>query len=1475
MNQLTNLPSSLAEPEAAPSQRPLGPEKCSNVPPLAAQTHDNASLSPADELPFVTAQDAPALATVTGADVPVLVTNPPSLTAGGAVEAAAAPGAGAVASNAPTHSEVCCSRESGGEAKGAKRSRTPEYKSQQSEAAKRRRKENAERAKKDKEELQRLRVLVQEQAAQIAALEPGSQQQRINAAEHARAKAERAALQAHATCALAQASSDRLTEELYMRRAETSAAARDVRRMMQEAGELRAALSRAAGAEKQVAVDDAVARALHSTELEQRRVHVAHSEELDSMRASARGDRARANAAEARARDSDAAVVAANARAKLDRTKCRALESEARRHVHAVTTAARVAAEDATSRAFAMLGDSSNGSDSEGGPSGRGGGGGGGGNDGCGGSSSSKCPDYCAWRSDGGQLTAPVAGRKRVSAQRGPRTLRTDGEKVRGMQAATSGASYAEIMTLSKLSSELGRISDKRNLQRAASDARIVGLLLHGIELCSAIQRVSIKADGFSMHDKSGLREFLTYTHTLKDAHGKLLELPIDGFLMSQGLTAEDEARLCDRSLCILKVVVAKLRQTYCEMFGNECCPRWLSEDRVNLASFSHVGADGANAAQKWARLMKGRIQDATKAHIGTNHWNQLSAIEQARELHVLVTNCCIHGGVLGFSWGSKAGAKLTAELGAAAVASVRDTGRASDHFSHACNLKQALHCGGKLLGCSNGYAYGKAFYFLTVFLRPHFAHIEYIAWPRQNGSRFFGMIRMCAVFLRTREVALEALSNLMVGAGASLSKIVSSYWSQVNSPVLLMEARVSEAMMAALGEPTQVLLGQGAFGSGCADASAGWKSVLDSEVLELLGGGSDAADAVCADEDTADGGCEEAGGGGTAEGRVESLTASAAPFVNWHSGASDRSLAAYRAGVAQDVRTETAEAFRDASTTEVFAVLGGCNGGCDAALALIDGGEHAEPCAGKCGVWETVDVISGLIFAARAFAERPSLVFDGRRPSARLEPFLPAYATKKLEEWEAAVYKRPSKNAGGAIIGASSRAAADLWRKEPPELCAELEADGTRDRYAAAMFGACADEWEKYFANALGGDTASGGRVGWQGDKLAGAKFDTAFVESNNGAAKHVCQQMQGRGAHSRQVSRVLASQADMWGRWGALDEKMQAAILRSIPLLRKDVDEFTEQSKNLNARAEADRKERQQRAAVKAAAKTYAIAQALHSFELWTVPKLTAEMKALKFIYQKRNALEQQLAIIVTGYGFSDCAFAPKKGDSFCSFCGADLKTCSAIEHLEKHVKRAIKVASERGRPAAAPLPEVCIKQACFAPVLDKDQSNNPLFEVMSKLSEQAKAMAPKIAVAVAPVILGGTRAPAFDKKLVGMVIEYVFRICEAGARKKKSQLYTYQGYVESIEVVDEGKPNEHALAVCVWPTTLRDGVFVEEKERETCMLFKKYYGKQNPNGWAVYKGQLETDAASAEEVTVSESFENKMHERRIESDMLCVYS
>jgi hypothetical protein len=148
----------------------------------------------------------------------------------------------------------------------------------------------------------------------------------------------------------------------------------------------------------------------------------------------------------------------------------------------------------------------------------------------------------------------------------------------------------------------------------------------------------------------------------------------------------------------------------------------------------------------------------------------------------------------------------------------------------------------------------------------------------------------------------------------------------------------------------------------------------------------------------------------------------------------------------------------------------------------------------------------------------------------------------------------------------------------------------------------------------------------------------------------------------------------------------------------------------------------------------------------------------------------------------------------------------------------------------------------------------------------------LAPKIAVAVAPVLSAGASAPVFGKALVGMVIEYVFRIAEPGARRKKSQLYTYQGYIKGIEVVNRGKKDEHALAVCLWPTTLVDGVFVEEQEEEACMLFANLYGKTGVSGWVVYKGKLEVDAAAEHSGAEVQDLDAKMDQAAIDSALLC---
>ena len=56
---------------------------------------------------------------------------------------------------------------------------------------------------------------------------------------------------------------------------------------------------------------------------------------------------------------------------------------------------------------------------------------------------------------------------------------------------------------------------------------------------------------------------------------------------------------------------------------------------------------------------------------------------------------------------------------------------------------------------------------------------------------------------------------------------------------------------------------------------------------------------------------------------------------------------------------------------------------------------------------------------------------------------------------------------------------------------------------------------------------------------------------------------------------------------------------------------------------------------------------------------------------------------------------------------------------------------------------------------------------------------------------------------------------------------------------------------------------------------MLFAKYYGKKDANGWVVDKGKLEADAAAAEADAGSESFDSKMHARKVEADMLCDYA
>ena len=1361
-----------------------------------------------------------------------------------------------------------------------KRQRSSGAKATNAENARAKRLRVKEQQSANDEELAALRLLCSKQAEELQQLPPDS---RARCAEIAQARAERQARGAQETSARAQAANSNLVDEVHKWRSVAAAAGAEAKQARREAREARAKLEQVE-CDHLVHLGEAVAVAVHGAEKESRQTSIAVDSALAVAQDAASCAKVRAARAEARARDAAASATAAATAAHIQNRKLKRELRDAKLQLRSDAAHAHLGRERAEQGAISrfMLSMEAGGADE------------------FGASASSSCSrDTAAGSSsscddDGDTGCTGRARQHRVSAA--PPTALRNAAKEKGMKLATSGISYGQAKTLASMDSSIANTCGtdiKRHLQRCSCDARAIGLMLHGIDLMAAEKRLSIKGDGFSDHDvQSGVKEYFTETHTLLMARGVTLELPLDGLLLSEGLTAKAEADLCKRSIAFLKRVMGVLLAAYTKMHG-DALPPWFEIGRIDMAAFSHVGADGANAAQAWARLIRDEIQSATIARIGAEVWAALDPIAQQREIFVLVSKCATHGGSLGFNWARKAMAKLTDALGAAAVESVRDGGHASDHFAHSMNLAQALWTGNKLIGSRTGYDHGKAFYILGVAKGQEYSDTEWIHWPRLNGSRMLGSLRMTPPFLRNRSIVSKALERLFFHP--TLSKVVSSFWSQMHSPLLNLEARVQEAILAGLAEPAQVLLGQSAFGGAVADGDGGdggdsggrcdseWQSMLSTAFAHNAAAKSaaDAAGAAVAKQAStnAKGPRDQLfvvpllSACATPAKTLVALKQALAPFVEWHvAHGAQHSVASYRAAVGAADRAAAAEALRLSTPAGAAAALAVC-GDTGAAVLLVDAGEFDEPGAGGCGMWQLVDIIAGLVRACRATADDPDSLFDGRRASARLSPFLPAYATAALKEWEGAVYKRPGRNACGDIVNPSSRAAADAWRAETLDICAELEADGTRDKYVEAGCTACADEFERYFKSALGGELGAGNRCSWQGDKLRGAALNTNGVESCNGASKYVRARLV-TGSHNRIVASMLARRAGMWERWDLLDDKMKGAAHAALPSLRPIVKEFTDQCFALNEAAELDRKQRQQKAAVQAAAKKYALALALHDMELWRAGSFKKRLGAFRFKYEKTIALEQQLDIITTGYGYSDCAFKHKKADAYCTHCGTDLSTCTKFEHLEEHVKSAVRYVGKpgRGKPGAAPPPVLCVKEKNFAPVLDDDQSKNPLHAALAQLGEEAKRIAPRLGITVCPQIAEGTPAPTLGAGLVGLVIEYVFRIAEPRARKKKSQLYTYQGRIESVQVVSAGTGKEHAIAACVWPTTLVDGVFKEQEEREACMLFAKHYASRKENGWVVYQGKPD-EGGGADVVDLTEdNLVTKMDVAHIEASMLC---
>ena len=95
----------------------------------------------------------------------------------------------------------------------------------------------------------------------------------------------------------------------------------------------------------------------------------------------------------------------------------------------------------------------------------------------------------------------------------------------------------------------------------------------------------------------------------------------------------------------------------------------------IGMKWFRHFKADGAAAAQKWARLMAAKKITELKEAFTTEQLAVLNPAERAKLFWFLVTNCTMHNFNLGGKHAAAAAAKITEELAAPAVEAMRLAG--------------------------------------------------------------------------------------------------------------------------------------------------------------------------------------------------------------------------------------------------------------------------------------------------------------------------------------------------------------------------------------------------------------------------------------------------------------------------------------------------------------------------------------------------------------------------------------------------------------------------------------------------------------------------------------------------------------------------------------------------------------------------------------------------------------------------------
>ena len=475
------------------------------------------------------------------------------------------------------------------------------------------------------------------------------------------------------------------------------------------------------------------------------------------------------------------------------------------------------------------------------------------------------------------------------------------------------------------------------------------------------------------------------------------------------------------------------------------------------------------------------------------------------------------------------------------------------------------------------------------------------------------------------------------------------------------------------------------------------------------------------------------------------------------------------------------------------------------------------------------------------------------KRPSEEMSHFGPE-VHQRLVTFEEHDFKRRGYNVKGEVVVESVREWKENIRRAPE--IALLRTEYARElipRYLTAMLDGAIKELRKVQEKSLEGSM----RLGCRTEAKAQYHHDTTHHSIKNegtfGVRDAVAAAM-AMGSDARHMARTNARASDPMSTYWKASLAERRAVWRTTHTFEPTMLAFDKlaqymHDKNVYARAMRAVSKLCHEAAVQ-----YANAIVYHRLKRWKKSDIDGELVGLRKPQQLAQLMEQ-IDIILIGGGFNidPARVFKQKGVNCCGYCGESYT--DKVKHAVNHLKKLIGLVAREGWPSEAPHPTITLIPP---PILNRDQSKNPVYAAIVLLQKKAVALVLSGKVEADIVVLKECKMPKVNASLVGCVMNYTFMIKEPGQRNSKKKTYT--GIIkQAVTRVETARRTEVEVmtAVVEW-TEAGDGMDAGEHASGVILLSSKYGKCDERDGWFVHPRDSEVAGLAKALSTVQASMQ-----------------